>query len=124
MKPEELKIGVVGACGSGKSELVSRLKERGYDVHHIAQEHSHSPSMWQKLVDPDILIYLEISFSLTKKRKGFDWKESEYLEQQKRLDHAFQHADLYIDTDFFKPNEILAYVLDYLETYPEQNIFI
>lgn len=115
MKPEAPSIGIVGACGSGKSELVRRLKDRGYEAHHIAQEHSHTPSMWQKVINPDILVYLEISFPLTKKRKGFDWKESEYQEQQKRLQHASRHADLYIDTDYFTPQEIFEHVLAYLK---------
>ena len=115
MKPENLSIGVVGACGSGKSELVSRLRERGYEAHHIAQEHSHSPTMWHKVVDPDVLIYLEISFPLTIERKGFNWKESEYQEQLRRLEHASQHADLCIVTDHATPEEILEEVLDYLE---------
>ncbi|MEA3352013.1 MAG: hypothetical protein U9Q82_15505 [Chloroflexota bacterium] len=116
MKPTNFTIGVVGVCGSGKSELVSRLRKRGYKTHHIAQEHSHVPSMWQKIVNPDILIFLEVSFPLTKKRKGFNWKRKEYQEQLRRLHHAISHADLRINTDELSPKDISNQVLMYIDT--------
>ena len=58
----QLKIGVVGPCGAGKSTLVNALAEHGYPARHIAQEHSYVPSMWKRMVNPDILIYLEASY--------------------------------------------------------------
>jgi len=106
MTPKPL-IGVVGPCGTGKSELVSRLKECGYVAAHIAQEHSFAPKMWQTITNPDFLIYLHVSYPETLKRKGFNWSEKEYLEQLKRLRHARENADIEIDTDPLSPDEVL-----------------
>ncbi len=58
-------IGVVGPCGAGKSSLVAGLKAEGFLVRHIAQEHSYVPDMWKRLSNPDILIYLDVSYENT-----------------------------------------------------------
>jgi dephospho-CoA kinase len=106
-----LKIGVVGACGTGKSELVTRLRNHGYHARHIAQEHSYAPSMWRKSSNPDILVYLHISFSVTLERVNFKWTEAEYKEQLHRLRHARANADLIIDTDNLTPEDVYQIVL-------------
>ncbi len=61
MKP---LIGVVGPCAAGKTTLVSGLRQAGYEVRHIAQEHSYVADMWKRLTNPDILIYLHVSYPL------------------------------------------------------------
>ena len=104
-------IGVVGACGTGKSELVTRLKNHGYYARHIAQEHSFAPTMWRKSSNPDLLVYLQVSFPITLQRKNFHWTEAEFEEQQHRLRHAKTHADLIIDTDNLTPDEVFRIVL-------------
>lgn len=111
---DEFLIGVVGVCGSGKSSLVNGLAERGYTARHIAQEHSYVPDMWQRLTNPAILIYLQVSYVNTLKRKNFHWTEKEYQEQIYRIRHAIDHADIIIDTDQYSPDEILQIVLDQL----------
>lgn len=108
-------IGIVGACGSGKSELARRLEARGFSVRHIAQEHSFAPNMWQRITNPDILIFLEVSYPVTMARKKFNWTEKEYQQQIERLAHAHRHADLHIDTDHLTPDEVLARVLNFLQ---------
>lgn len=115
MGKTNIKIGVVGACGSGKSELVERLKGRGYDARHIAQEHSYARDMWQRISNPDILVYLEVSYSNTLQRKKFDWSEKEYQTELYRLRHARKHADLCIDTNVLYPDEVFAKVLAFLD---------
>ena len=115
MDTKNIRIGIVGACGSGKSELARRLKTRGFSVRHIAQEHSFAPNMWQHITNPDILIFLKVSYFVTMARKNFNWTEREYQQQIERLAHAHQHADLHIDTDALTPEEVLARVLDFLE---------
>ena len=115
MDTKNIRIGIVGACGSGKSELARRLKTRGFSVRHIAQEHSFAPNMWQHITNPDILIFLEVSYLITMARKNFNWTEREYQQQIERLAHAHQHADLHIDTNALTPEEVLARVLDFLE---------
>ncbi len=106
-----LKIGVVGACGSGKSELVARLQQHGYQARHIAQEHSFAPMMWKQASHPDFLVYLQISFLVSRERKNFNWTEAEFQEQLLRLHHAKDHADLVIDTDHLTPEEVFQIVL-------------
>jgi len=105
MKPN-FKIGIVGACGTGKSELVSRLRADGYLVRHIAQEHSYAPRMWRQIADPDFLVYLHVSYPNTLVRKKFKWTEKEFQEQLHRLRHARIHADVEIDTDRLTPNQV------------------
>lgn len=111
----ELILGLVGACGTGKSEIVKRLKERGYVVHHIAQEHSFAPRMWKKIVNPDFLIYLEVTYPVTLKRKTFNWSEDEFQEQLYRLRDARKHADIRINTDNKTPDEICDLIIRTLE---------
>ena len=108
-------IGIVGPCAAGKTTLVERLRDLGYNVHHIAQEHSFVPDMWSKVVSPDILIYLDVSFEESLARRPSDMTLKEFEEQALRLDHARQHADLYIQTSNLSPNEILEQVIDFLE---------
>jgi GTPase SAR1 family protein len=111
-----LKIGVVGPCGAGKSTLVNALAEHGYPARHIAQEHSYVSTMWKRIVNPDILIYLEASYPTSTERRKLDWTQEEYDEQLRRLKTAREHADLIINTDFLTPGEILSQVLSYINT--------
>jgi len=110
-----ITLGIVRACGTGKSELVARLKDRGYNVRHIAQEHSYAPKMWKQISNPDTLIYLHVSYPLTIERKAFKWTEKEFQEQLHRLRDAREHADIHIDTDKLKPDEIYNLILDKIE---------
>jgi len=101
-------IGVVGPCAAGKSTLIAILRSRGIAVRHIAQEHSYVQAMWQRLTNPDLLVFLDVSYAETLKRRRLNWNESEYEEQQRRLGHARAHADIYIFTDHLTPEEISA----------------
>jgi molybdopterin-guanine dinucleotide biosynthesis protein len=107
-------IGIVGVCASGKTTLIANLSSLGYYCRHIAQEHSFVPDMWQRLTDPDILIYLEASYSVTIARKNLNWTRAEYQEQLERLGHARSHADIIVKTDNLNPQEVFDYVLSKL----------
>jgi deoxyadenosine/deoxycytidine kinase len=107
-------IGVVGACGAGKSSLVAGLQEHGFTVRHIAQEHSYVPDMWQRLTNPDVLIYLEVSYPHTIERRKLDWTYQEYAVQLHRLRHARQHANLRIDTNPLTQQQVLDIALTYI----------
>lgn len=107
-------VGVVGPCGAGKSTLVAGLQASGFKVRHIAQEHSYVPDMWKRLTDPNILIYLDASFENTVIRRKLDWTFAEYAEQQARLRHAHQHADLIIDTNPLTATQVLETALAFL----------
>jgi len=99
-------IGVVGPCAAGKSTLIAILRSHGIAVRHIAQEHSYVQAMWQRLTNPDLLVFLDVSYPETMKRRRLNWQEGEYQEQQRRLSHARAHADIYIYTDGLTPEEI------------------
>jgi guanylate kinase len=107
-------IGVVGPCAAGKTTLITALRERGFHTRHIAQEHSYVPDMWKRVSKPDILIFLDVSYQRTLTRRNLDWSQDEYIEQQKRLQHARQNANLYINTDGLTIDEVLNLTLDYL----------
>ena len=109
-------VGLVGPCKSGKTVLKRGLVSQGYQVKHIAQEHSFVPEMWKKIANPDILIYLKVSYQTTLERSSLSWNDEEYEEQLRRLTHARSHADLIIDTDEKTPEEILRIVMDYLSS--------
>ena len=106
-------IGLVGPCSAGKSTLIGRLKGSGYNCRHIAQEHSYVPDMWLRLVNPIVLIYLDVSYSVSMNRRPLNLNPAEFKEQKKRLSHAFQNADLYLHTDELTPDEVQALVMNF-----------
>ncbi len=109
-------IGVVGPCGAGKSSLVAGLNAHGYRIRQIAQEHSYVPDMWKRLTNPDVLIYLDVSYENTIVRRNLNWTVEEYNEELRRLRHARQHADFYLDTNPFGFDEVLQIVVDYIDS--------
>jgi len=109
-------IGIVGPCKSGKSNLKNGLETHGYHTHHIAQEHSYSPIMWRKIVNPDILIFLDVSYEKTMERSGMKWTREEYQKQQKRLSDARKHANFYLLTDDLSEREVIQLSLNFLNS--------
>ena len=107
-------IGIVGPCGSGKTTLIMGLKKHGYHCRHIAQEHSYVQHMWQVITNPDLLIFLQCSFENSTLRRKLNWSLADYEEQQRRLSHAREHADLVIDTNMLNVQDVLTSALDYL----------
>jgi deoxyadenosine/deoxycytidine kinase len=103
-------IGVVGPCAAGKSTLIANLTRLGYHTRHIAQEHSYVKDMWQRLTNPDLLVFLDASWPVTCQRGKLDWTEAEWQEQQHRLRHARTNADLYLDTDGLSIGQVLERV--------------
>jgi thymidylate kinase len=107
-------IGIVGPCSAGKTTLIAGLKEKGYLARHIAQEHSFVPDMWQRLVNPRLLVYLDVSYEESMRRRPLDMTRAEFEEQSRRLQHARQHADYYLHTDAHSPGEVLQAVREFL----------
>jgi deoxyadenosine/deoxycytidine kinase len=107
-------VGIVGVCASGKSTLISGLIEHGVSARHIAQEHSYVKDMWKRLTNPDILIFLDASYPVTLKRRLFNWTETDWDEQQRRLIHARQHANLYINTDELSIEQVLKTAITFI----------
>lgn len=108
-------IAVVGPCAAGKTLLVRALRERGFNAREVAQEHSYAPAMWQRITQPDVLIYLDVSWEVARRRRptdaGADWWE----EQAHRLRHARGYADLILDTDDLTPEHVLDRALAFLK---------
>ncbi len=111
-------VGVVGPCGSGKSTLIEGLERAGYCCRHIAQEHSYVPYMWERITDPDVLIFLDASFAVCTARRRLNWTRADFEEQQRRLAHARQHADLLVDTSNLSIHQALDTVLEFLAGQP------
>jgi predicted esterase YcpF (UPF0227 family) len=116
----DIRIGIVGPCAAGKSTLIAGLRLRGYQAKHIAQEHSYVQDMWQRLTNPDVLIYLEVSYPVTIQRRKLNWTKEEYLIQLDRLAHARQHADLVIDTDPLEPGEVIERVIQFINLHKKE----
>jgi len=108
-------IGVVGPCGSGKSTLIAGLEKHDFTCRHIAQEHSYVQAMWQIITKPDVLIYLNSSFNTSTTRRKLNWLEKDYNEELRRLAHARDHANIFIDTDDLTTEAVLQKVLDSLK---------
>jgi deoxyadenosine/deoxycytidine kinase len=92
---QTIRIGIVGPCGAGKSSLAERLSPYYSTVRAIAQEHSYVPTMWRRITNPDILIYLDASYSVTVQRRKLNWTDAEYRIELDRLENARKNADIY-----------------------------
>lgn len=109
-------VGLVGVCASGKTTLGTKLKAQGYHVKHIAQEHSFVPDMWQKIGQPDLLVFLDVSYEVAMQRRQLNWTQPDYDEQQRRLAHARANASFYLLTDGLNADEVAQRVLDFLDS--------
>lgn len=107
------RIVVVGPCASGKSALVEKLREYGYNAHAAAQEHSYVPAMWN-MTKPSHLIYLDVDLENIKRRRQVSWGETYLQEENRRLAHAHAHADIILDTNQLNLEEVTALVLEFL----------
>jgi RNase adaptor protein for sRNA GlmZ degradation len=111
----DLVVAVVGPSASGKSTLVARLKDAGYAARHVAQEHSYVKDMWQRIHPPDVLIYLDVSYEVSRQRRPVvRWGPDRHTVEVERLSHARQHCDLYIDTSSLTPDEVSEKVFAFL----------
>lgn len=113
-------IGLVGVCAAGKTTITARLRALGLRAKPIAQEHSYVADMWLRLTHPQILVFLDASYPVCMARRKLNWTELEYQEQQHRLRHARQHADLYIFTDSLSPEQIVEQIRAYLQAWHGQ----
>ena len=72
--------------------------------------------MWQRITDPDVLIYLDVSLRVGAHREGLNrpstwWRD----ERDVRLAHARANCDLYIDTSDLAIDEVIDVAVGYLE---------
>lgn len=113
-----VRISVVGPCSSGKSALTTELRQVGYTVRQPAQEHSYVADMWQKLTQPDLLIYLDVDYEAALARRPTTTTPQRLVEQHERLDHARQHCDLYLDTSDLTADGVKTAVFQFLAYHP------
>ncbi|MEI6289308.1 MAG: hypothetical protein WCP19_02645 [Chloroflexota bacterium] len=114
LNDKEPLIGIVGVCAAGKSTLIKGLKEHGFKVKHIAQEHSYVKNMWKRITNPDILIFLDASYKVTLRRRQFNWTEKDWQEQQNRLSHARENSNFLIKTDNLSIEEVLIQAINFI----------
>jgi hypothetical protein len=71
--------------------------------------------MWQRITNPDILIYLDVDFSAVETRRPRSHGGPERLaDQHKKLAHARAHCDFYLNTTTFSPVQVQEQVLQFL----------
>lgn len=110
-----MRIVVVGPCSSGKTTLVGRLRDLGLDAVNVAQEHSGVRGLWRKK-QPDVLVMLEASLPVIRRRRPVPWGEERLAVQRERLKDARAHADLLIHTDELTREEVVDRVLKYTDS--------
>ncbi|UCG25701.1 MAG: hypothetical protein JSW55_06850 [Chloroflexota bacterium] len=112
-----MRIAVVGACASGKTTLVDALRHAGYEARHVAQEHSYVPAMWQRISQPDVLVYLDADYeTIMARRPAQNFSPADLEEQNRRLAHARKHCHLYVHTSDLAPAEIQERCLEFLDS--------
>ena len=76
--------------------------------------------MWKRITNPDLLIFLQVSYGVSQRRRPMNWTEKDYHEQQRRLSHARERADLYLDTDDLGIEEVLDQALAFIKAHTSQ----
>lgn len=109
-------IKVVGISASGKSTLVAGLRQAGYYARPVSQEHSHLPDLWQQFDRPRVLIYLDNDLENQRQRRpDVTWDQQNLQNEQERLAHARQHANLQINTANLSAEAVLQIALVFLQ---------
>jgi hypothetical protein len=110
-----LRVAVVGPCSSGKSTLTKALKAAGYWARHPAQEHSYVPNMWERITQPDVLVFLDVDYAnMRLRRPHIDGGPQRLADQQYRLRHAREHCHFYLDSSGLSMAEVETAVLNFL----------
>ena len=110
-------IAVVGPCSSGKSTLTKSLVAAGFAARHPAQEHSYVANMWQRITQPDLLVYLDVDYAnMRARRPHIDGGPQRLAEQHHRLRHAREQCDFYLDTSGLSAAEVKTAVFNFLHS--------
>lgn len=109
-------VKVVGPCKAGKTTLAAGLQSLGFEARASAQEHSGVPDAWQRFTPARWLVYLDVNVEAMCRRSGrTDWTEEILAEQRRRLRHARQHAEIYLDTTELTAQQVLDQVAEALQ---------
>jgi cytidylate kinase len=72
------------------------------------------PYMWQRITNPDVLVFLDASFAVCTARRRLNWSSADFQEQLRRLAHAREHADLSVETSSLRAEQVLERVIAFL----------
>ncbi len=106
-------IVLVGPCAAGKSTLTQALRQHGFSVHPIAQEHSGVRDLWRRHA-AHALIYLDVDLANVHRRGRPSFPDWLHHQQRERLAEAQNAADYYLDTSVHSIPEVLHLVLKFL----------
>jgi deoxyadenosine/deoxycytidine kinase len=109
-----MRIAIVGPCGAGKTTLQDNLVRLGYDARAIVQEHSEVQAMWQRVMHPDVVIYLDASLPTINARRDVNWEQGYLDEMNRRLMHVHAHAQFFLDTNPLRPAQVCERVVEFL----------
>jgi chloramphenicol 3-O-phosphotransferase len=74
------------------------------------------PDTSPRSIHTDVLVYLDVDYETIRARRPRLQLRREHLaEQKRRLEHARQHSDLYLDTVDMSPAEVQMLALSFLE---------
>jgi hypothetical protein len=108
-------IKVVGVSASGKSTLVSGLRAAGWNARPVSQEHSDVQDLWKQFGFPKILIFLDNDLDGQQARRpDVSWDAANLTAERWRLRHAYEHADLRINTGSLTAGQVLEMVTAFL----------
>ncbi|MFN3983265.1 MAG: hypothetical protein ACK4SA_23045 [Caldilinea sp.] len=108
-------IKVVGISASGKSTLVSALRNAGWNARPVSQEHSDVPDLWKQFGFPRILVFLDNSLEGQRARRpDVEWSAANLAQERARLQHAYEHADLRINTVHLTAQQVSDMVMAFL----------
>jgi hypothetical protein len=89
---------------------VANLLRQGVDAWAVGQEHSGVRQLWARR-SPDIVIALDVSLEVLRSRRSPEWSATIYAAQHERLQDAFAHADLVLDTGQLSEEAVLSAVM-------------
>jgi chloramphenicol 3-O-phosphotransferase len=71
--------------------------------------------MWRRISRPQFLVCLDASPNVIAQRRGSLPEDAYIAEQRRRLAHARDHCQFYVDTDALEPDEVATRVVSALE---------
>lgn len=110
-------IKVVGISASGKSTLVTALRFAGWNARPVSQEHSDVEALWKQFGFPKILIFLDNDLEGQRTRRpDVAWSVENLAQERARLRHAYEHADLRLNTANLTARQVSDIVFAFLQT--------
>ncbi len=108
-------IKVVGISASGKSTLVAALRTAGWNARPVSQEHSDVRELWKQFGFPKILIFLDNDLHGQRARRpDVEWSAENLAQERTRLQHAYEHADLRLNTASLTAQQVADVVVAFL----------